>query len=160
MYNAFLAIHSLLRWVVLLAAVFAVARSIAGWSSRRSWTPTDERVSAWFTNSLNIQFLLGVFIFVALSPFAIPALRDWAGTMQNAALRFITVEHQVGMLIAIALAHIGRARIRKATDDVKRHRLAAIFFGISLVVILMSIPWPSMPGGRPLFRGFTSSVEP
>jgi hypothetical protein len=29
-----------------------------------------------------------------------------------------------------------------------------IFFSLAMVVILLSIPWPGMPGGRPLLRGF------
>jgi hypothetical protein len=37
---------------------------------------------------------------------------------------------------------------------VRRHKLAAIFFGLALVAILATIPWPGMPAGRPLFRGF------
>jgi hypothetical protein len=77
--------------------------------------------------------------------------------MRNSALRFVAVEHQVGMLIAIALAHIGRVRIRKTVDLGRRHKLAAIFFGLSLVVIVISIPWPGMPAGRPLLRTFQSS---
>jgi len=55
------------------------------------------------------------------------------------------------MLVAITLAHVGRARIRKA-DIARRHRLAAIFYGLALVSILASIPWPGTPNGRPLLR--------
>jgi hypothetical protein len=82
------------------------------------------------------------------------AWSDVAGTMRNSALRLIVVEHEVGMIIGIALAHIGRAKARKVTDAVRRHKLTAIFFGLALVVIMLSIPWPFMPGGRALFRGF------
>ena len=55
------------------------------------------------------------------------------------------------MIIGIALAHIGRARARKA-DSFRRHKVAAIFFGLALVVMLASIPWPGTPNGRPLVR--------
>ncbi len=54
------------------------------------------------------------------------------------------------MIVAIALAHIGRSRVHKTGYDAKRHKLAAIFFTIALVVILASIPWPTLPHGRPL----------
>jgi hypothetical protein len=57
-----------------------------------------------------------------------------------------------GMVVGIALAHIGRTRIRKATSDARRHRLAAIFYGLALVAILAAIPWPGLPNARPLFR--------
>jgi hypothetical protein len=71
--------------------------------------------------------------------------------MGDSALRFFLVEHAFGMLLAVTLAHIGRIRIRKAADDGRRHRSAAIYFGIALVLVLLSIPWPGMPAGRPLW---------
>jgi hypothetical protein len=76
--------------------------------------------------------------------------------MRNASLRFFAVEHLTGMLIGIALAHVGKGKIAKATDAAQKHKLAVIFFSLAMVVILLSIPWPGMPGGRPLLRGFGS----
>jgi hypothetical protein len=74
-------------------------------------------------------------------------------TMRDSVLRFFVVEHLVGMVLAVALAHIGRARVRKAGDAVVRHRTVLIFVGLAMVVLLLSIPWPGMAGGRELFRG-------
>ena len=71
--------------------------------------------------------------------------------MKSAGLRFWAVEHIFGMLIALALAHVCRARIRKA-DPYRRHRVAAIFFGLALVAMFASIPWPGTPNARPLLR--------
>jgi hypothetical protein len=71
--------------------------------------------------------------------------------MGDSRLRFFLVEHTAGMIVALALAHIGSVRIRKASEARKRHRTAAIFFGLALLLILGSIPWPGMPAGRPLF---------
>jgi hypothetical protein len=73
--------------------------------------------------------------------------------MHNPVLRFYAVEHVAGMVGALALVHIGRVRIKKAADDRARHRTALIFFGLGLLLILLSIPWPVMSGGRALFRG-------
>ena len=36
------------------------------------------------------------------------------------------------MIVAIALAHVGRVRVRKATDSESKHKRALIFFGLSL----------------------------
>jgi hypothetical protein len=73
--------------------------------------------------------------------------------MGNAALRFITVEHLTGMVAGAALAHVGRARIRKTNDGHRRHTLGLVFYGLSLLLMLISIPWPFMAAGRPLLRG-------
>ena len=72
--------------------------------------------------------------------------------MQDRIARFWAVEHVFGMIVGIALAHIGRSRVHKTGDDVRRHKLAAIFFTLALLAILASIPWPTLPYGRPLLR--------
>ena len=46
-----------------------------------------------------------------------------------------------------------KARARKAADSAARHKTALVFYGLSLVVLLLSIPWPIGPGARSLFRG-------
>jgi hypothetical protein len=102
-----------------------------------------------------VQFAIGLLLYVWLSPFIRDAWADMAATMRNAPLRFFAVEHTTGMLIGVALAHIGKIRIGKAAGATQKHKLAVIFFILSMVVILLSIPWPGMPGGRPLFRGLT-----
>ena len=43
-------------------------------------------------------------------------------------------------------------RVRKATDAAARHRTVLMFVGLAMVALLLSIPWPGMPGGRELFR--------
>jgi hypothetical protein len=153
MYTALLIVHSWTRWIVLVLAVLAVARALRGLAAKTPWSTADESASRWFVTSLDIQMLIGLIIYIALSPFAMAGVQDMAGTMRNAPLRFIVVEHPVGMIAAIALAHIGRARSRRAVEAARKHRLAALFFGIALLVMLWSIPWPFMPSGRELFRG-------
>ena len=154
MYTALLTVHSYLRWVVLLLALLVIARAAIGMAQRRPWTPSDDAGARWFGMSIDVQMLIGLIIYLFLSPFTMSAWRDIGGAMRDASVRFIVIEHQFGMLIAVALAHIGRARIRKASDGARRHRLALIFFGLALLVIVISIPWPGRPSGRPLFRGF------
>jgi hypothetical protein len=153
MYTAFLTIHSYVRWIVLIAGIVAIARAISGVSGRRPWAGADSAAGRWFITGLDIQMTLGVIIYFFLSPFTMSAWSNMAETMRNSPLRLIVVEHQVGMIIGLVLAHIGHARVRKTADAAKRHQLTLVFFGLAMVVILLSIPWPFMPGGRPLFRG-------
>jgi hypothetical protein len=72
--------------------------------------------------------------------------------MRNEVQRFFLVEHLFGMLVALGVAHVGSVKIRKAADSHAKHRLAVIYILIALAVIALSIPWPGMPAGRPLFR--------
>jgi hypothetical protein len=152
MYGTVLLLHSLVRWLVLLTGLLAVLRGISGWRSRRTWTIPDERAGFWFITTLDLQFVLGLLLYVALSPITHAAFQDFGAAMQDKVARFWAVEHITGMVIAITLAHIGRARIHRSGNDQRRHKLAVIFFTLALLVILASIPWPALPHGRPLFR--------
>jgi hypothetical protein len=150
LYQWFLAIHSLLRWLVLIFAVIAVVRAIAGVSGPRAWARGDTLAGRLLTISIDTQMLVGLILYGLLSPITRTALADMGVAMRDASLRFYAVEHLVLMLAAVALVHIGQARVRQASSDRGRHRTAAIFFGIALVLMLVGIPWPFRAVGRPL----------
>ena len=152
MYTTVILLHSLARWVVLATGVFAAVRGISGWRSGRPWTLADDRAAGWFTSALDLQMLLGLLLYFWLSPITTAALHDFGGAMGNSGLRFWAIEHPFGMIIGIALAHIGRGRLKRVTNDVKRHRTTAIFFILALLIIVASIPWPGSPNRRPWLR--------
>lgn len=152
MYETTLVVHSYLRWLVLVFGVLAVLRGIAGWQGRGLFTPADDRAGRGFTVLLDVQLLVGLLLYLALSPITRAALTDMGGAMRDSVLRFWAVEHIVGMLVALALAHVGRAKTRRLSDSASRHKAAAIYFGLALLVLLLTIPWPFMPAARPLFR--------
>jgi hypothetical protein len=151
MYPLAILLHSWLRWVIVILGIVAVVRAIVGRNG--PWTRTDDTIGKWFGMTVDIQFVIGILLYVWLSPITQAAFADFGAAMRNAGLRFWAVEHVVGMVIALALVHVGRTKIRKATTDSRKHRLAATFYGIALIIMLASIPWPGMPAGRPLFRG-------
>lgn len=148
-YLTILTLHSWVRWLVLITGVLAVGRAIR--ARRAGWTAADDRAGFWFVMMLDLQVLIGLLLYVWLSPVTHQAFRDIGATMKSRSLRFWAVEHIFGMVLALALAHIGRVRIRKA-DISRRGRLAVIFFALALVAILASIPWPGTVNARPLLR--------
>lgn len=154
MYSSALWLHSLLRWAVLLTGAIAWFRAIGGSTARRPWTSKDELWGLLFTISLDAQMLVGFALYFFISPITRAALQNFGAAMRIEPLRFFAVEHLTGMIIGIALAHVGRVKIRKAANDARRHRLATIYFGLALVAICASIPWPfpGLPVQRPLLR--------
>ena len=152
MYPATLLVHSWLRWLVILLALAAIARALAGAARHRPWTPADARAGRLFVIALDVQILIGLLLYFALSPITRAALTDLGRAMEVSAMRYWAVEHVFGMLVAVVLAHRGVSRVRTITDHGRKHRAAAIFFTLALVAILASIPWPGTPNARPLFR--------
>ena len=71
-----LILHSLLRWVVLATGLAAAARGFMG-GKGRAWTAADSRAGLLFVTVLDLQFLLGLLLYLFLSPtvrtaFAVP----------------------------------------------------------------------------------------
>lgn len=149
MYGIVLNVHSWLRWAVIIAGLWTILRAVL--PGPRPWTPADDRSVRVFLIAIDVQMLLGLLLYFVLSPFTRQAMADMGAAMKVAGLRFFVVEHTFGMLVGVALAHIGAARIKKAPLE-RRHRVAAIYFVLALLAILASIPWPGLPAGRPLFR--------
>jgi len=153
MYTALLFVHSWLRWLVVFSGVAALGGAAGGVAGKRAWLPADNLRSVLFTVAFDIQVLIGFLLYGVLSPVTQSGFADMGVTMRDPVLRFYVVEHLVGMVAALALAHVGRKRARTLTDPAARHRSVLVFVGLAMVVLLLSIPWPGMPGGRELFRG-------
>ena len=152
MYSVVLLLHSWLRWLVLIVAVLSLGRALTGRSGHKLWSTADERSLQLFTISLDIQMLFGLILYIGISPITAVAFQNLSAAMRDPSLRFFVVEHAIGMIAAVALAHVGRARVRKAATADAKHRTALLFVALALVAMLISIPWPWMPGGRPMFR--------
>jgi hypothetical protein len=126
---------------------------VGGWTSRRPWTPTDAAAARWFVIAMTLQFVIGLLLWAWLSPFGAAGFADMAGTMKDPTRRFWAVEHITMMVLSLGVAHVGAARARKGRDDSRKHRSAAIFFGLALVLVLIAIPWTGS-NARPWIRGF------
>jgi len=146
LYPILLLIHSYWRWIVLLTAVLALLVSISGLDGRRPFAPWGRKAGLIYVTALDMQLLLGLALY-GFSPLVRTAWGDIAAAMKVQELRFFAVEHLVAMVLAVALAHVGSVRAKKADDDAVKYRRMLVWYGLSLVVILGGMPW-----WRPLFR--------
>jgi hypothetical protein len=149
-YGTFLGIHSILRWAVVLLGVVAVARAVRARFGGRLWNEGDTLAGRLLVVALDIQLLLGIGMYAGLSPVVKAAMTNLALAMENRTLRFWVVEHPIAMIAAVVLAHVGFARARRA-GGLGAQRSASLYFGLALVIVLVSIPWPFLPYGRSLW---------
>lgn len=140
MYPFVLFLHSVVRWLVVVLALAAVGLALYGWLGKKPWTIRDDRLGLFYTVVLDLQLTLGVLLYVFLSPITQAAFQDFGAAMKTQVLRYWAIEHIVIMIVAVALAHVGRVLSKKANGPAKFQR-AAIFFGLSLVAILAAMPW-------------------
>ena len=151
MYQVLLILHSWLRWFVVGAGLLAVFRAYACWSGRRAFTKGDNAVSASFSGFMWLQVIIGLGLYFGLSPWGLNAMKQ-PGAMHDPTKRFFGMEHIVVMIIAAALAQVGRIALKKAPSETLKHKKAFIYFGIALLLVLLMIPWGIWNPGRPLFR--------
>jgi hypothetical protein len=150
----FLTLHNLVRWLVILFAILALVRAFRGWLKGLRWEKSDDRAGILYTSFLDTQFLLGLILYFLFSQWTPQLFANFSAGMQNPVVAFFGLEHVIPMIIAIVAAHMGRALSRKAADAAVKHRTTAVWFSISVVLILVAIPWPFLVYGRPIFRLF------
>ena len=77
MYAFILAVHNILRWVILILMILALVRAFWGWFGKRDWTSTDGRVGTFYSVALDIQLLVGLILYFVLSPITRIAFSDF-----------------------------------------------------------------------------------
>lgn len=148
-----LALHNILRWAVLLFGLLTVVKALSGLASGRLYTAADNRSNLFFMISCDVQLLLGLALLFKNGWFEM--LQSGMGdAMKNPLVRFFTMEHGLMMIIAWILVHIGRSSVKRTLSDRSKHRKSLIYFGLALVIILASIPWPFREIARPYFPAF------
>jgi hypothetical protein len=154
MCSTLLIIHSWVRWLALVAGVaatIAVYRGTDAGPAARSRSSGD----AWgqlLMMALDIQLLVGLLLYLVVSPNMAEIRAHFPEAMKDPALRFWAVEHISMMFVAVILTHVGRVLARKAATPEKKRRALLVCFGIATLAMIAGTPWPGTRGGRPLFR--------
>ena len=120
-------LHSLWRWVVLLVMLIALVRGLLGWLRGGAWTGLDRRLTLAAVSAIDIQALLGIIVWLGE--------RRWDGS--NPFLSFI---HPLVMLVALAVAHAGSARLRRESEPAARYRWLTLSVVVVLVLVTAAIP--------------------
>lgn len=136
MYSFLLQAHSGLRYLILLAAVIVVIKSLVGWFGNTSYSKFDKILAPAYVGLMHLQLLLGLILYF-ISPFVTYNMGDKVS-------RYWSVEHITIMVLAVVAAQVGRSISKKADDAQVKFRFQFIFFGISILLIFVGLA--TMPG--------------
>jgi hypothetical protein len=141
MYNGLLHLHSVLRWIILILLLIAIFKSFADRS--KPFTDAHKKIGLWLMIMADIMLLVGLYQWIT-GPLGLKNIQNigMKEVMGNAYFRFFAIEHTTGMLLAIILIHIGRSYGKKNIPDISKHKRTLLFYGLALLIILISIPWP------------------
>lgn len=134
MYNALLTTHSYLRYIILILLIVVIITSLLGMVNKKTFSPTDNKLSLFLFISTHLQLLLGLILF-----FVSPLVQFSGEAMKNPATRHWLVEHNTAMLIAIVLITLARTTSKKMADSHAKHKRMFIFNLIALVIIVLTI---------------------
>ena|SRR5437762_14080141 len=149
MYRLVLFLHSWIRWIALAAGILATFQALSPSSDD---TDASERWGLIFTITLDVQLLLGLVLYLALSPTTRAIFDNFGAAMRDSVARFWAVEHVTTMLGALVAAHVGRVLARRAVTPAPRRSRLVMTYGVATFLLLVGIPWPGLRAGRPLFR--------
>ncbi|MEO6681949.1 MAG: hypothetical protein ABIN48_03905 [Ginsengibacter sp.] len=145
--------HNILRWLIIIFALWTVFSAISGMMSKRNYVRSDDKSNFFFMLSMDIQLLVGMILYFSNGWF--DRLKNLGDNMKDPNARFFTMEHLLLMLIAWILVHVGRIAVKKASSSQSKFKKQLIYFGIAFLLILLAIPWPFREELiRPWFRWF------
>ncbi|MCC7400334.1 MAG: hypothetical protein IT214_02520 [Chitinophagaceae bacterium] len=146
MYNVILHLHSGLRWLVLLLLLIVVYRSF--FAGSRPFGSTDRKFSLFTLIVCDFMILIGIYQWIA-GNWGLESIQanGMKNVMHDPILRFYAIEHPIGMLIAIIMVHIGWIYAKKDLPGAVKHKRVLLFYGLALLIIIVSLPWPFRQAG-------------
>lgn len=145
MYQGLVHAHSGLRWILLLFLVLTIVFALTKWMAKKPFWEDHKKLALFTFISAHTQLLLGLILY-----FISPKVVFSGAAMKDSISRFFLAEHSLGMIIAIVLISLGYIKAKKQGPE-KSAKTVFWYYTIALVVILASIPWPSMPYGAKWF---------
>ncbi len=148
MYPVLLAFHNIVRWIVVFLGIVTNGLMLYGWYDKKQWSEKERKVGLFFTISIDVQLLIGILLYFVFSEWGMKAIleRGMSFVMGQNEFRFFAIEHVTYMLFAFVFSHLGSALPKKVDETQAKFKIAAIWYGFALVLILVGIPW-----SRPLF---------
>ena len=136
-------LHNLLRWVVLIAMLFAIVQLLLKKDALKA--------SKVLLISAHSTLVLGLYqYFFGPMGFKLIQAAGMKVAMASSAIRFWAIEHIFSMLIAIILITIGHIKYKKGGAP----NTTLILYILALLLIFTAIPWPFRAEiGRPLYPG-------
>lgn len=148
MVTGLLHLHSSLRYIVLLALVYAIVK---GWQAGERKVEGKERrpyLIAMIVAHIQLLLGLGLYFMGENGLTALNSLFD-TGSGLLSSLGFFGIVHFVLMVIAITLITKAHSLAKKNAT----HRSVVRLILFALLIILVAIPWPFYGYGRGFFPG-------
>jgi hypothetical protein len=140
MYDFLKHAHSGLRWLVLIFIVVSIVNALMKRGKNTEYTKGDKMPVLLGLIFTHVQLLIGLVLYFITQKFSFA--NGMGALMKDAVGRFYAVEHISLMILAVVLITVGYSKSKRQELASKKHTTVLVFYGIALLLILVSIPWP------------------
>jgi hypothetical protein len=126
--SVLLTIHSVVRWVIVIAAVVAAAKFAIGWLRGGAFQSMDRGLASGFSGLIDLQVTLGIIYFI------------WNGLAAEGFPMF-RIEHAITMIIAAVVAHLP-VRWRNADDKTRFRNSLFIILDVLIIIFIGVVRLP------------------
>jgi len=136
-YPYFIKFHIMFSVFFLLTIVGITIQSIVGWTTGKQYSKTENRLRKLYLVLLYTDMLLGVILYFFLQkPAEIMSTEE---AMKFSSLRFWAIQHFSNVIFVVILCTIGNMLIRKTSLSSKKFKYSVFYFGISTLIIIVSV---------------------
>ncbi|MGE3509398.1 MAG: hypothetical protein AB7N65_10995 [Vicinamibacterales bacterium] len=153
MYLSVLALHSWNRWLALALGTAATVNAFRQPPRVVDGRPRGSRWDTLFMAAVDLQVLLGLLLYLGLSPYGTETMNDVSRAMKSATLRFWGVEHEVLAFLSVIAVRLGRILAVTGNPDARRNRRLICFVAAMVLMILAAFL-----ERRPWFRAWPASL--
>lgn len=139
LYEIIYPVHSIMRYVILILIIWAIAVAAKGRKNDAPWATKLKKPAFYTMLAIDIQFLLGIYLWVVRLLNDTQNLSKLKIVVKAPVERAILMEHSLIMLIAIVLVHIGYAKAKKAATDQLKAKRIFNFYLIAVILIVIGV---------------------
>lgn len=141
MYTVVKVIHSYWAYLVFIMLVIAAFNALIKFFGDKEFHAVDFRISLSTLIVSHIQLLIGILLFFVTDYLSLISDMGMGEIMKNNALRSNIIEHPLAMIIAVVFITMGYSKHKKKLTSKPKFKMLAIFYTLSLLLVLAKIPW-------------------
>ncbi len=120
--------------------------------AKAAFTKRDNAARHWTATISHLQLMIGIILY-SQSPLIKYMFSNFRLAVQTKEAAFFGLVHITLMLTAIVFITVGSALAKRRESDTQKFKTLLIWFSISLIIIIIAVPWPFSPlANRPYFR--------
>jgi hypothetical protein len=141
LYFFFQKAHSGLAYLVLAVLVFVLIFFTIQVNKGSEYGAREKSLATLTVALSHIQLLIGLVLYIWLSPKTQGVFEDMSATMKDPSLRLMAVEHITTNILGVIAITMGSVKAKKQPTAKYKYKKVMLLFAIGLVLFLSRIPW-------------------